>query len=201
MIRLITLLLAAALITGCNDDSATDAPAIDSSAVQKEQATDAGDTVAAKTKSGPLADRTSKLGPPVRIDYRVIGEPIVGQPVAVELQVESSLGTRTLDLSYRVNDSTALSFPETQAQSVAISPALGAGDRGVAAQQVNVIPMREGRLFLNVAIAIETDTGSWSSVTAVPIQVGQAPRELLENGTVTTDEDGELIRSLPAKED
>ena len=143
---------------------------------------------------------TTKLQGPVRINYRIIGEPIVGQPVAVDLQIESSLGTSTLDLSYRVNDSTALSFPETQTESVAISPSLGDGVLGLAAQQVNVIPLREGRLFLNVAISIDTDTGSWSSVTAVPIQVGQAPRELLENGTVTTDENGELIRSLPAKE-
>jgi hypothetical protein len=40
-----------------------------------------------------------------------------------------------------------------------------------------------------------------SSVTAIPIQVGPAaPREILENGTVTTDDSGELIRTLPAKE-
>lgn len=201
MTRRIALILAAASLAACNGNPATDGAAEDSSAASAEQAADAVDTTAAKTKSEPFADRTSKLGPPVRIDYRVIGEPIVGQPVAVDLQVESSLGTRTLDLSYRVNDTTALTFPETQAESVALSPSLGAGDRGLAAQQVRVIPMREGRLFLNVAVSIETDTGSWSSVTAVPIQVGQAPRERLENGTVTTDENGELIRTLPARED
>ena len=188
------------LAAGCNEDPATVAESQDQRPA--EEVATASRTEASKdAKSGPFSDRTSKLGPPVRIDYRVIGEPIVGQPVAVDLQFESSLGTKTLDLSYRVNDSTALSFPETQAESVALAPALGAGDRGLAAQQVNVIPMREGRLFLNVAVSIETDTGSWSSVTAVPIQVGQAPRELLENGTVTTDENGNLIRSLPARED
>lgn len=202
MTRLITLILAAALFAACNDgndDAATKAPAADASAAPDSQVEVSAEANSSKTKSGPLADRTSKLGPPVRIDYRVIGEPIVGQPVAVDLQIESSLGTQTLDLSYRVNDSTALSFPETQAMAVALSPALGIDQRGLAAQQVNVIPLREGRLFLNVAVSIETDTGSWSSVTAVPIQVGQAPRELLENGTVTTDEDGELIRVLPAE--
>ena len=62
--------------------------------------------------------------------------------------------------------------------------------------------MREGRLYLNVAAIVETESGSMQTVTAIPIQVGPAaPREILDNGTVTRDEDGNLIRSLPAKED
>jgi hypothetical protein len=66
---------------------------------------------------------------------------------------------------------------------------------------VRVIPLREGRLYLNVAAEVETESGSFSSVTAVPIQVGPAVRELQENGVVTTDENGELIRTLPARTD
>jgi hypothetical protein len=47
---------------------------------------------------------------------------------------------------------------------------------------------------------MQTESGSLQTVTAIPIQVGAAPRELQENGTVTTDEDGELIRDMPASE-
>lgn len=144
---------------------------------------------------------TAKPFGPVKISYRVIGQPIVGQPVAIDLRFSSAMESQSFNVSYRVNDSTALQFPETQALAVAIAPTLDEGDGGTAAQQVTVIPMREGRLYLNVAAQIETDTGSMSSVTAVPIQVGQAPRELVENGVVTTDENGELIRTLPATED
>ena len=140
---------------------------------------------------------TTKLQGPVRISYRIIGEPIVGQPVAIDLRFESSLGPQPFNVSYRINDATALEFPEVQSEKVTIAPSLG---ESFAAQQVTVVPMREGRLYLNVAAQVEGDMGSISSVTAVPIQVGQAPRELLENGTVTTDENGELIRSLPAQE-
>lgn len=197
MIRLSLFTLCAILFTGCSGNGEVDADA--DAAIDQDEIAVSTEAPAVTFNPGAESNRTSKLGPPVRIDYRVIGEPIVGQPVAVDLQIESSLGAQTLDLTYRVNDTTALSFPETQAESVAIAPTPGEGDRGLAAQQVRVIPMREGRLFLNVAVSIETDTGSWSSVTAVPIQVGQAPRELLENGTVTTDEDGELIRVLPAE--
>ena len=47
---------------------------------------------------------------------------------------------------------------------------------------------------------MQTDTGSLQTVTAVPIQVGAAPRELQENGVVTTDANGELVREMPASE-
>jgi len=65
------------------------------------------------------------------------------------------------------------------------------------AQQVLVVPQREGRLFLNVAADVQTEGGTISTVTAVPLQVGAAPTSPTENGTVTTDENGEAIRVLP----
>ena len=143
--------------------------------------------------------RTSKVQNPVQIDYRVIGTPIVGQSVAVELQLRSTLGTEPYRVSYRVNDPTAMQMPESQAASVSVTPAA----RGeLHSQQVTVIPMREGRLYLNVAAEVETDSGSMQTVIAIPIQVGAAaPRQILDNGTVSVDADGNLIRSLPAKED
>ena len=198
MTRLSPLLLFAILVTGCSENGGVDAD--DDAVTDNNEMAVSTEAPAVTFKPGPESNRTSKLGPPVRVDYRIIGEPIVGQPVAIDLRLTSSLGTKTLDLNYRVNDSTALQFPDSQLQRVAIAPAPSESDLSLAAQQVTVIPMREGRLFLNVAVSMETDTGSWSSVTAVPIQVGKAPRELLENGTVTTDENGELIRSLPSSE-
>jgi len=149
-------------------------------------------------KPGPLANHTVKPQGPVTISYRVIGTPIVGQAVALDLQFASSFGNQPFRVSYRVNDATAMQMPESQSLTVSISPS---GSDGRSAQQVTVIPLREGRLYLNVAAVFETETGSMSSVTAIPIQVGPAaPREILENGTITTDESGELIRTMPAKE-
>jgi hypothetical protein len=153
------------------------------------------DTVA--TDTAPA--RTSKVQSPVQIDYRVIGTPIVGQAVAVELQLRSTLGTEPYRVSYRVNDPTAMQMPESQSTSVAVTPS--ARDE-LLSQQVTVIPLREGRLYLNVAAEVETDSGSMQTVIAIPIQVGAvAPREILDNGTVSVDADGNLVRSLPAKED
>jgi hypothetical protein len=140
---------------------------------------------------------TGKPAGPVKISYRIIGTPVVGQPVTIDLKVESNVEDMPITLNYGTNDSTAMTFPESQLQSVALA---FAEDERETAQQVTITPMREGRLFLNVAAQMQTESGSLQTVTAIPIQVGAAPRELQENGTVTTDENGELIRDMPASE-
>jgi ABC-type enterochelin transport system substrate-binding protein len=174
---------AAVLLAACGSDD--DTAASESSLAEPEKAA--------------VAQRTSEIQSPVQISYRVIGTPIVGQPVALDLQFKSSFGATPYKVTYRVNDETALQLSEAQSASVSISPS---AENEQVAQQVTLIPLREGRLYLNIAAVIETDNGSMQTVTAVPIQVGAAaPREIIENGEVTTDEDGNLIRSLPAKEE
>lgn len=145
-------------------------------------------------KPGPASDHTVKPRGPVQISYRIVGTPIVGQPIAIDLQVQSVLGPQAVTLSYRINDATAMQFPEAQPPSVSISPS---ADSSPSLQQVRVIPLREGRLYLNVSADVETGDGTYSTVTAIPIQVGGAPvRVPQEHGTVTTDEDGEQVRVL-----
>ena len=142
-------------------------------------------------------EHTVKPQLPVSIEYKIIGSPIVGQPVAVNLQVKSALGPQAINLSYRITDSTAMQFFEAQPSSVSIAPS---NDDAPSVQEVRVVPMREGRLYLNVTAAIESGEGSMSTVLAIPIQVGAARREVQQNGEITTDENGELIRSLPASD-
>ena len=181
---------AALLISGCSSDS-VDEP--------QNETTTSVTVPEVSFKPGPTERITTGPRSPVTVSYRVIGTPIVGQPVSLDLQFESSFGNQPFKVSYRVNDPTAMQLPESQSSTVSISPS---GDDGRSAQQVTVIPLREGRLYLNVAAAFETESGSMSSVVAIPIQVGlAAPRQILENGTVTIDENGERIRTLPAKED
>ncbi|MEM7432277.1 MAG: hypothetical protein AAF351_10160 [Pseudomonadota bacterium] len=124
--------------------------------------------------------RQAESQSPIRISYRVIGTPIVGQPVALDLQFVSQLDSKGFDVSYRINDMTALEFPESQATRVSIA---ATGEGQSAGQQVTVIPLREGRLFLNVAAIIETENGSTQHVSAIPIQVTKA----VSNGS-TADE-------------
>jgi hypothetical protein len=180
--------IAAILLTGCGNGS------IDASDADAAVATSAPQV---SFKPDEDAARTAKPQGPVTIAYRIIGTPVVGQPVGVDLEVQSNLGPQPITLSYRVNDTTAMEFAEAQEASVSIA---ATSDTGPTLQQVQVVPLREGRVFLNVSATIETENGTTSTVTAIPIEVGEAPRQPQENGEVLTDEDGELVRSVPATE-
>ena len=166
------------------------------SAATSEQAADSETPIAVLTPDEKYSV-TGKPQGPVKIDYRIIGTPVVGQPVTVDLKVHSNVGDVPVTLSYGTTDSTAMVFPESQQRMVSLA---FVGDERSSGQQVTVVPAREGRLFLNVTAHMQTDTGSLQTVTAVPIQVGAAPRELQENGVVTTDGNGELVREMPASE-
>jgi len=183
------LAITAFLYAGCGNGS------IDESDAGTAVSTTAPDV---SFKPGADAMRTAKPQGPVTIAYKIIGTPVVGLPVGVDLRVQSNLGPQPITLSYRVNDSTAMEFAQAQAASVSIA---ANNDTGSSLQQVQVVPLREGRLFLNVSATIETESGTMSTVTAIPIEVGEAPRQPEENGEVLTDENGELVRSLPASED
>jgi hypothetical protein len=180
--------LAGALLTACGGEQ--QAPAAEQG--------EAAETPVAVLTPDEKFSVTGKPQGPVRIDYRIIGTPVVGQPVTVDLKVRSNVGDTPVTLSYGTNDSTAMTFPESQQRMVSLA---FVDDERTSGQQVTLIPAREGRLFLNVTAHMQTDTGSLQTVTAVPIQVGAAPRELQENGVVTTDQSGELIREMPASND
>ncbi len=135
----------------------------------------------------------SKPGSPYSISYRIIGTPIVGSPVVVDLRVATSLGPRPVNLNYRINDATSMTLAESQPASVRLD---FADNEKSLQQQVTVIPQREGRFYLNVSVSFEDETGTTSTVTAVPIQVGTGTRELQPHGRVETDENGESVRVL-----
>ena len=160
------------------------------------QTADAGTSVAVLTPDEKNSI-TGKPRGPVKIDYRIIGTPVVGQPVTIEFELKSNVDDAPVTLRYGSNDSTAMTFPESQRRSLALA---FEGEQRLASQQVTVVPAREGRLFLNVTAETQSDTGSLQTVIAVPIQVGAAPRQLQDNGVVTTDDNGELIREMPASE-
>ena len=182
--------LAGAMLTACGGGGEQQAPAAEQG--------EAAETPVAVLTPDEKFSVTGKPQGPVKIDYRIIGTPVVGQPVTVDLKVKSNVGDTPVTLSYGTNDSTAMTFPESQQRMVSLA---FVDDERTSGQQVTLIPAREGRLFLNGTAHMQTDTGSLQTVTAVPIQVGAAPRELQENGVVTTDESGELIREMPASND
>jgi hypothetical protein len=152
--------------------------------------------IAAPAEAGGSGDEkpaSSKVGGPISIAYRLIGEPVVGQPLAIELRVASALGDQPVRIDYRILDASALRLAESQSSYATV--ARTAPD-AIGNEQVTVVPLREGRLYLNVAASVETGEGSISTVTAIPIQVGNAARDTRENGRLTTDDAGEAVRVL-----
>ena len=135
----------------------------------------------------------AKPGAPFSVSYKIIGTPIVGSPVTIDLLVTSRLGSEPVTVSYRINDASAMMFHEAQPSQVRLLPA---NNEDFVKQQVTVVPQREGRLYLNIGASVETESGSMSSMMAIPIQVGSGGRELEENGELQLDENGEAIRVL-----
>lgn len=140
-------------------------------------------------------DGTKVVNPasPFTISYRIVGTPIVGSPVTVDLRVASMLGSRPVQLEFRINDASSMMLAESQPASIRLEPA---ANETAFRQQVTIIPQREGRLYLNVSASFETEDGTMSTVTAIPIQVGTGTRELQEHGEVQVDENGEAVRVL-----
>lgn len=170
---------------------------VDETATVEETAV-ASRTPQVKFEPGEGAVATMKPGAPVTIGYKIIGTPIVGQPVAVDLRFSSALDPQAITVSYRVNDPTSMEIPASQPSTVQLAMSKSAG---YSAQQVSVVPLRAGRVYLNVSAAIETENGSLASVTAIPIQVGAPIESPSQNGEPGVDDGGEAIIKLPVRED
>jgi len=145
------------------------------------------------------AARTSpgKPSAPIDIDYEIMGTPVIGVPLSINVKVSSALD-QPITVNYRINDTTSLMFTGAQSERVSLVPV---GDDTFSAEQVTVIPQREGRLFLNVSAEIETELGMMAKVMAIPIQVGGFRPTPQVNGELTTGDDGEALISMPAKEE
>ena len=134
-----------------------------------------------------------KPGAPYRLEYKIIGTPVVGSPLTIDLNVMSTLGPQPVTIEYKMTDTAAMMLAEAQPSRVDLRPAVNEVDMR---QQVTIVPLREGRLFLNVAASFDSGDGTMSTVMAIPVQVGAGGRELEENGALSSDENGEAIRVI-----
>jgi len=159
-------------VTACGGEQAKEA-------VSVEESTQAETIVQVSPKLQKSDDvydgAASKPGSPYAISYRIIGTPVVGSPVTVDLRVDSKRGSQPLNLEYRIMDMTSLLLAESQPRNVRME---SAANEDWFKQQVTVIPQREGRFYLNVSASMEIPDGTLSTVMAIPIQVGNAPRVL-----------------------
>lgn len=144
----------------------------------------------------PGSTSPGKPSAPITIDYEVLGKAIVGLPVSINVQVH---GTRDdlgpVSVSYSINDRSALQFQSGQVERYDILDL-----REARQEQLAVIPQREGRLYVNVSVEVETPGGMMIKSMAIPIQVGSAPEPSRDDGEVMQGPDGERVQSMPARE-
>jgi hypothetical protein len=163
----------------------------------KDSAVTQQDTVAVIGDKSTVATSPGKPSAPIFFRYEVLGTPIVGQPVSINVFVSSSVVDAPITLLYRVNDASSMLFPESQALRAEFTMA---PDDDPRSQQITVVPPREGRLYLNVSAEIATADGTMLKSTSIPIQVGSAPPELETNGELVETPEGETVISMPAEQ-
>jgi len=183
VLTLVSILLLAA----CGNDAAP--PATQVVEIDKSEIT-------AGKPASQFDGTVTKIGSPFSISYKIIGTPVVGSPVTIQLRVISAFAAQQAEISYSIPDDSSMVLHEAQPQTVV---AEFADNEKWLEQRVTIIPMREGRLYLNVAASAQAADGRTMTMMAVPIQVGQGGRDLEENGELSTDEDGEAIRVLTSE--
>ena len=147
----------------------------------------------AQKKERPTNVIETPAGAPFAIRYSVIGTPVVGSPVTLDLQIVSAMGPQPVEISYEIPDPSSMMLHEAQPQSLMAEFDVSKKFIG---ERVTVIPQREGRLYLNVSAAVMTESGRVSSVMSVPIHVGEVDTGLVEHGEVEFTEDGEAVKVL-----
>ena len=89
-------------------------------------ARDATETVTAAEKGDVRDSAASQMpetpGTMFEVNYRIIGTPIVGSPVSIDLEIVSAFGTEPVNISYQVPDRTALLLDESQPDTLTRTP-------------------------------------------------------------------------------
>ena len=177
--RFLAILIAALVTTACTDSADRAEPS-------------AGET-AKPTANATSTQTPGSPGNLFRVDYQIIGTPVVGSPVSIDLEIASAFGDEPVDLAFRIPDATALEMDAAQPRDLRRTPS---SDGHRIRERVTVIPQREGRLFINVSATRTDDAGSLTSAISIPIHVGSIDTSLQEQGELQTNEEGETTRVL-----
>ncbi|WP_405230230.1 hypothetical protein [Lentisalinibacter sediminis] len=197
----LAMALAMLLLAACgseeraSSDQSTDQVVAETSSTGAEDVPKKATTAEIAARQG---DSPGKPVAPIDIDYEVLGEPRPGEPVEIELKLRSSLeGPVTVQLQPREGLQMGASQP-AEVRRETLRPLVEASSEP-ATERVVVIPSAEGRFYLSVLLSVATAEGEQIRAVSIPVQVGDQPPTLQQNGELRTTE-GETVRSLPAKE-
>jgi len=143
-----------------------------------------------------VARTPGRPGTMFQVDYTIIGTPIVGSPVSIDLDIRSAYEGESVDIGYQVPDPSALIMDDTQPRNLTRAPF--AGERSIR-ERVTVIPQREGRLYINVSAGRTGREGTSSTMISIPIHVGDVDTSPVEHGELETNADDETTRVLTSE--
>lgn len=107
----------------------------------------------------------------INFSYNILGNATVGEVTTINVIINEGSYKDEIILSYRIGVTDDLIFGENQLQSMTLNTL----SNGLyPAQQVTVIPQREGRLFLVVSADITSNNEIITKSTAIPIDVGKS---------------------------
>ncbi len=141
---------------------------------------------------------TVKPRPPISVDYRLLSEPAIGQPLTIELDISGPVDAGPIEVKYRSLDRQAMTFTSDSKsnQSFKLSSSRATNNK----RTIIVVPQKEGRNYFTVSTIIETDHGPMATSRSIAIQVGDEPYNKKINGQLVLDSNGEAVISMSATE-
>ena len=136
-----------------------------------------------------------KPGSPLGVQYKILGEPMVGQPLDIRITIQSNATVNELVLQL-LNDRGLFVLPEDISFS---ADQMNLNEPIV--RTVTIIPLGEGLHELSVLVQGNIRGMAQANHVAIPIQIGNVGDSLNSIGTMTMDETGASIISMPADQD
>ena len=140
---------------------------------------------------GPTVSPGAPSGP-IGLRYESLGTPELGQPLQIRIAVFSQFPVTALAAQVYANEGLIVT-----PQNFSVS---GLESQQSAERTLTVTPYLEGPLRFSLLVQGEIDGQLQAGQLTVPVQVGEGRPEPTPMGTLSTDESGEAIISLPARE-
>jgi hypothetical protein len=198
LVRIFSLLAAAALLTACNSESAPESKS-EPKSEPSAKAANAKPSAAAKAAAA-ANDATAKMaravgngkpGAAVDIRYDIRTRPEAGTPVEVEVALVPGPGVDSMEATFAGMDGITLAGPLS-----ASFPTVKAGEPYK--HTLSLLPDRNGVFYITVAVNTQMGNTSLGRTFSIPFVVGKTPVQA--KPTPAKDAKGEAIQPMPAEE-
>ncbi|MFL2546351.1 MAG: hypothetical protein ACJ0SL_03195 [Candidatus Rariloculaceae bacterium] len=140
------------------------------------------------------ADSSSKPTPPIDISYELRGEPLVGQPVQINVEARSQVALTDVSIEVFGDERIAIA----QSGFNRGSPRVPRDEAMI--RTLTVTPLVNGTLHVGVLVQADVNGVTQSRNILIPIRIGAGIAPERPENDVQLDTSGERIISLPSEE-